>query len=80
MVEYFSQYFPGIDVNVQWFGKVPTRLPEGLNFVFMPAPQPGLKWYLNKIGQLVDPLNVVANGSQRHHGKFYSHQVNSIEG
>lgn len=53
---------------VQWFDKVPTRLPEDLNFVFRPSPQSGLMWYLNKIEELVDPLNVVANGSQRHHG------------
>ena len=58
---------------VQWFGKRPTRLPEGLNIVFSPVERPlyrKYKWWLNKIDDLVDPLNVVVNGSQRLHGRL----------
>ncbi|XP_052819190.1 uncharacterized protein LOC128245032 [Mya arenaria] len=66
----------GIWVTVQWFGKVPTRLPEDLTFVFTPAPQTGLTWRLNKIEDMIDPLDVVTNGSQRLHainrGVFYT--------
>ncbi|WAR11643.1 hypothetical protein MAR_025823 [Mya arenaria] len=60
----------GIWVTVQWFGKVPTRLPEDLTFVFTPAPQTGLTWRLNKIEDMIDPLDVVTNGSQRLHDPF----------
>ena len=64
-----------VDVVVQWFGKRPTRLPEGLNIVFTPVERPlyrKYKWWLNKIDDLVDPLNVVVNGSQRLHGRLNS--------
>ena len=63
----------GIDITVQWNEKRPTRLPEGLDFVFTPVQQPAYKWWLNKIEELIDPLDVVTNGSQRLHGKnFYT--------
>ncbi|KAL4235485.1 hypothetical protein ACF0H5_007120 [Mactra antiquata] len=65
----------GIDVILQWFNKVPTRLPEGIDFIFTPIQQPGYKWYMNKIEDLLDPLDVVINGSQRLHalnrGMYY---------
>ncbi|XP_053402120.1 uncharacterized protein LOC123550399 isoform X2 [Mercenaria mercenaria] len=65
----------GIDIVLQWFSKVPTRLPEGMHFVFTPVEKPGYKWWVNKIEDLIDPLNVVVNGSQRLHainrGMYY---------
>lgn len=57
----------GLDVIVQWENKVATRLPESLSFVFTPIPQAKYKWWLHKIDTLIDPLNVVVNGSQRLH-------------
>lgn len=57
----------GLDVAVQWFNKPATRMPENIDFVFMPA-KPGYKWWMNKIEELIDPLDVVENGSQRLHG------------
>ena len=62
--------FTGIDITVQWDKKRPTRLPEGLNFVFTPAQQQGYNWWLNKIEELIDPLDVTTNGSQLLHGKI----------
>lgn len=55
---------------LQWFDKVPTRLPEGMHFVFKPVAKAGYKWWMNKIEELIDPLDVVLNGSQRLHGKL----------
>lgn len=64
-----------IDVALQWFDKVPTRLPEGMHFVFTPIVKEGYKWWMNKIDELLDPLDVVVNGSQRLHainrGMYY---------
>ena len=54
---------------MQWYDKRPTRLPEGINFVFTPVQQPAYKWWLNKIEEMIDPLDVVVNGSQRLHGE-----------
>lgn len=57
----------GMDATVQWFGKPPTRLPEAMDFVFMPVARQGYKWWMNKIEEMIDPLDVVMNGSQRLH-------------
>ena len=62
--------FLGLSVTLQWFNKSPTRLPEALLFGFQPAIQDGYQWQLHKLGQLINPLNVVLNGSQRQHGKY----------
>ena len=39
-------------------------------FQFEPVPQPGNKWILSKLGQKVDPTNVILNGSQHQHGRI----------
>ncbi|XP_064635221.1 uncharacterized protein LOC135492603 isoform X2 [Lineus longissimus] len=57
----------GIDVTVQWFNKPATRMPEGIFLSFQPDPRDGYGWIMSKSGQMVDPTNVVLNGSQRHH-------------
>ncbi|XP_055957826.1 uncharacterized protein LOC130013170 [Patella vulgata] len=58
----------GVSVVVQWFDKPPTRLPEAIFFSFQPVPQSNdHHWFLHKLDQLIDPLDVVINGSQRHH-------------
>ncbi|KAK3090828.1 hypothetical protein FSP39_014977, partial [Pinctada imbricata] len=57
-----------VAIEVQWFNKAPTRLPEAIYVVFQPmALLPDQKWTMDKLGCIVDPLNVVQNGSQRHH-------------
>ena len=66
----------GLDVILQWFKKAPTRLPESIYFVFQPVPSNDMSWKLHKLGQLIDPLNVILNGSQRQHavdkGVYYT--------
>ena len=61
--------FPGVSIDTQWFGKTLTRLPESLSLVFQPLPQPQFSWKLSKLGRMVDPMNVVLNGSQYLHGQ-----------
>jgi len=56
----------GIDVDFQMFNKTSTRLPEALLYVF--RPQHSRLWQISKLGRLIDPLNVVLNGSQYQHG------------
>jgi hypothetical protein len=41
-----------------------------MHFVFKPVEKSGYKWWMNKIEELIDPLNVVVNGSQRLHGSI----------
>ncbi|ESO95330.1 hypothetical protein LOTGIDRAFT_160458 [Lottia gigantea] len=66
-VKYLSSSNTFLSIEVQLFGKKPTRLAESLSLSFQPIRQEGSKWYLHKLGQLIDPLNVVTNGSQRLH-------------
>ena len=64
--------FAGVDVSLQWFDKTTTRLPEALMLQFSPPPRTGHEYRLSKLGQLVDPTNVILNGSQYQHGKHGS--------
>ena len=64
-----SSFSTDVSVVLQWFRKSPTRLPEATYFVFQPSsPSSNLQWRMDKLGHMVDPLNVVQNGSQRLHG------------
>jgi len=60
----------GIDIDFQMFNKTSTRLPEALFYVF--HPQHSRSWQMSKLGHLVDPLNVLLNGSQYQHGTFHN--------
>ncbi|XP_033729575.1 uncharacterized protein LOC117318725 [Pecten maximus] len=64
--------YGGFDVTVQWFKKPPTRLAESIMYHFAPRSSGGvsseLMWHVSKVGHLVDPGNVVLNGSQYVHG------------
>ncbi|XP_071104844.1 uncharacterized protein [Haliotis cracherodii] len=82
-VSYVTEDFalpPGLHIDVQWFDKTPTRLPEALFFAFQPLKQEAYSWQLHKLGHIIDPLNVVLNGSQRQHaidkGVFYRSATN----
>jgi len=56
-----------VQVEMQWFSKSITRLPEALSLSFRAVPQTGYNWSMWKMGQLVDPHNVILNGSQYQH-------------
>ncbi|XP_060069747.1 uncharacterized protein LOC132549797 [Ylistrum balloti] len=65
--------YGGFDVTLQWFQKPPTRLAEAIMYHFAPRSPGGetsesqFKWHVSKVGHLVDPGNVVLNGSQYVH-------------
>ncbi|KAH9512453.1 hypothetical protein Btru_039624 [Bulinus truncatus] len=70
--EFYVQYSTnpvtkGIDITLLLLGKVTTRLPESISFGFSPLNLDGA-WSLSKMGQSIDPCNVVLNGSQYVHG------------
>ncbi|XP_046330094.2 uncharacterized protein LOC124113675 isoform X1 [Haliotis rufescens] len=67
-VETDSQGRPGVAVDFQFYAKPPTRMPEAIFLTFKPVEQEGHRWLVHKLGQLLDPLNVVQNGSQTQHG------------
>ncbi|XP_076091967.1 uncharacterized protein LOC143063623 [Mytilus galloprovincialis] len=66
----------GFEARVILKNKTPSRLAESISYYFSPAvPKSNLKWYLSKVGHLVDPSNVIQNGSQYVHavdnGAYY---------
>ncbi|XP_059146397.1 uncharacterized protein LOC131933931 [Physella acuta] len=56
-----------VNVTLLMLGKTTTRLPESISFGFSPQSK-GQKWYLEKLYQIIDPCDVVLNGSQYVHG------------
>ncbi len=58
---------PVIHLNLSWFEKPATRLPEALWLSFHPiAPQPA-GWVLEKSGEQVSPMDVVLSGNRHMH-------------
>lgn len=64
-----------VEVKLKWFDKDAHRLPEASWFTFNPAVDNPNQWKLNKLGQLVSPLEVVKGGNRNMHavnqGLFY---------
>jgi hypothetical protein len=58
---------PRVELRLQWFDKPATRLPEATWLSFAPRVQASGAWSLNKMGEHIDPLNVVRYGSQHLH-------------
>jgi hypothetical protein len=51
-----------------WRGKRMTRLPEASWLGFSPLVDDPASWRLDKLGQAIDPLDVVTRGNRRLHG------------
>jgi hypothetical protein len=61
---------PTVAVELQWFGKTATRLAEAAWVTFAPhvgADADAGGWRLDVMGQPVDPLDVVVNGTRHVH-------------
>lgn len=59
--------FPELEWTLQWFGKPANRLPEAMWFSFVPRVPAKAPWRLDKMGQLIDPLDVVKDGNSKLH-------------
>lgn len=53
-----------VDVDLAWFDKTATRLPESLWVAFRPYRAGDDGWSLDVLGQRIDPRRVVVNGSR----------------
>ncbi len=62
-----SKTSPQLQVLLQWFEKPANRLPEALWFSFIPETEPEGGWLLDKMGQDIDPGDVVKNGGHKLH-------------
>ncbi|MFZ0338403.1 MAG: DUF5054 domain-containing protein [Terracidiphilus sp.] len=59
---------PVIQLQVSWFGKPATRMPEALWFTFNPIVEDVNGWKLEKSGEWIAPFDVVASGNRHMHG------------
>jgi hypothetical protein len=57
---------PRLQFTLKWFDKAACRLPEAIWFSFHPAAAGGL-WQIEKLGEWVNPLDVVRNGNRHLH-------------
>lgn len=66
-----EMFFPDnesdIQINLSWFNKKATRLPEALWFSFVPKLIKNESWTLDKSGQNVNPEDVVIDGARKLH-------------
>ena len=58
---------PVIHLNVSWFQKPATRLPEALWLTFNPMAADQKGWTLDKSGEPISPFDVVASGNRHMH-------------
>jgi len=58
---------PVIYLNLSWFQKPATRLPEALWLSFHPIASDPAGWTLEKSGQSVSPMDVVRSGNRHMH-------------
>jgi len=56
-----------IQIQCTWFDKPANRMPEALWLGFNPVVSPEAQWFLDKMGEAVDPLDVVKGGNHHLH-------------
>jgi len=64
---FFPADLPEIWINLLWFNKKATRLPEAMWFSFVPRLLADETWIMDKSGHEVDPVDVVRNGGRKLH-------------
>jgi len=57
-----------VNITFSWWKKTSSRLPESHWVTFNPLVADPKSWKMDKLGELVSPLEVVTNGSQNLHG------------
>jgi len=64
---FFPKDEPAIRLNLFWFQKPATRLPEAIWLTFNPIAHNEKGWTLNKSGETISPLEVVTSGNRHMH-------------
>ena len=63
----FANGAPNIHLDISWFGKSATRMPEALWLTFNPIAGDAKGWKLEKSGDWISPFDVVASGNRHMH-------------
>jgi hypothetical protein len=64
---YAADAAAALDLDLQWFDKKATRLPEALWCSFNPKLREPAQWRLDKLGQWIDPADTVPAGGRHLH-------------
>ena len=56
-----------LHIDLQWFDKQASRLPEAYWMSFQPSTPVDSRWFIEKMGQEISPLEVVENGNRHLH-------------
>ncbi len=57
-----------MEIQCSWFDKPANRMPEAIWLGFNPILNSESQWSLDKMGEPVDPFDVVRNGNRQLHG------------
>lgn len=63
----FPNGAPNIHMDISWFGKPATRMPEALWLTFNPIVKDSGWWELEKTGEWISPFEVVESGNRHMH-------------
>lgn len=83
VVEYtFPHADSVVSLDFQWFDKPACRMPEALWLSINPVTTQPHHWQIDKLGQLISPLEVVRNGNRKLHatgrGVLYSDDQHTL--
>lgn len=63
----FDRDEPTVRIDVSWFDKPATRMPEALWCTFQPVTSENHGWQLHKCGEWISPFDVVVSGNRHMH-------------
>lgn len=63
----FPDSKPEIEFSLSWFNKKAERLPHSIWFSLCPLVRMSENWQMNKLGEMVSPLDVVSKGARNLH-------------
>ncbi|RAP74758.1 DUF5054 domain-containing protein [Paenibacillus montanisoli] len=64
----FYRDTPQLEAQLEWQGKLASRLPEASWLSFSPLVDNPNLWQMDKLGRHISPLSVVKNGNRNMHG------------
>ncbi len=68
-------------IDLQWFNKQASRMPEAFWMSFQPEFAERADWFIEKMGQEISPLSVVENGNRHLHasGRYVACRAPAVE-
>ena len=68
-------------IDLQWFNKQASRMPEAFWMSFQPEFAVRADWFIEKLGHEISPLSVVENGNRHLHasGRYVSCRAPAVE-